>query len=99
MVKEWLLSGMLSTKENAEEIADTIITELADHALTKSHARHISFDKCKEIGLEVVEMESDHALQSAILSVHHACIHTLSATVAYKLIENHNGVAFIQIIK
>jgi hypothetical protein len=42
-------------------------------------------------------MEDDHELQDAFLSVHHACIHTLAGTPAYKIIENHNGVAFIQI--
>jgi hypothetical protein len=42
-------------------------------------------------------LENDQALQEAVLSVHHACIHTLSATPAFKIIENHNSVAFIQI--
>jgi hypothetical protein len=42
-------------------------------------------------------LEDDHKLQEAVLSVHHALIHTLSATGAFKIIENHNGVAFIQV--
>lgn len=75
---------------------DSIITELGDHALTKSHARHLSAARCKSMGLKVRMMEDDQDLQDAILSVHHACIHTLSSTGAYKIIENHKGVAFIQ---
>jgi len=96
MAKEWLLTGMLSKEENREAKADTILKELSDHALTKSHARHLSAEKCMSIGLNVSRLESDQGFQEAVLSVHHACIHTLSATNAFKIIENHNGVAFIQ---
>lgn len=97
MVKEWLLSGMLNGQPDAKKIADNIAAELGDHALTKSHARHLSLEKCRQMGLSVVSMEDDQELQDAILSVHHSCIHTLSATPAYKIIENQNGIAFIQI--
>ncbi len=99
MVKDWLLTGMLASEEDAETVADNVVQELGNHALTKSHARHMSLEKCKTMGLKIVEMENNHDLQSAILSVHHSCVHTLSATAAYKLIENHNGTAFIQIAK
>lgn len=96
MVKEWLLSGMLNGKQNAEQIADTIIEELGNHALNKSHARHLSAQKCENMGLQIIKLEDDPKLQDAVLSVHHAYVHTLSATNAYKIIENHNGIAFIQ---
>lgn len=99
MVKQWLSSGMLSSKEDKEQIIDRIIAELGDHSLNLSHSRHLSSTKCKEIGLEIVDLEDDPDLQDAVLSVHHSCIHTLSATDAYKIIENHNGVALIQIIQ
>lgn len=97
MVKEWLLSGMLNGQPDAKKIADNIVAELGDHALTKSHARHLSLERCKQMGLSVISMEDDQELQDVILSVHHSCIHTLSATPAYKIIENQNGIAFIQI--
>ena len=96
MTREWLVRGMLSESSNANEVAASIVADLADHALTKSHARHLSADRCKEIGLNVKMLESDQALQDAVLTLHHACIHTLGATPAFKLIENQNGVAFIQ---
>jgi hypothetical protein len=99
MVKDWLLTGMLQDRENSENIANTIIGELGNHALTKSHARHLSYVKCQQMGLEVIAMEDNPELQDAILSVHHACIHTLASTQAVKIIENHNGIAFIQITK
>lgn len=99
MVKEWLLDVMLKDKDDKETIAKTILVELGDHSVSKSHARHLSAKKCKDIGLNITMMEDDQELQDAILSVHHACIHTLSSTDAFKIIENQNGVAFIQSAK
>lgn len=99
MAKDWLISGMLSAAPDPAAKADLILQELSDHALTKSHARHLSADKCQQIGLKVALLEDDHSFQEAVLSVHHACIHTLSATNAYKIIENHNAVAFIQVLQ
>lgn len=96
MVKEWLLSGMLQGEKEADAKADNIIKELGDHALTKSHARHLSASRCAEIGLKIENMEDHQELQDAILTVHHACILTLDATPALKIIENHNGKAYVQ---
>jgi ATP-dependent protease ClpP protease subunit len=96
IVKDWLLTGMLKRRKNAEQIAGKIIEELSDHALTKSHARHLSINRCRSIGLNVTSLEKDPELQDAVLSAHHACIHTLNGTNAFKIIENHEGIAFIQ---
>jgi hypothetical protein len=96
MVKEWLLSGMLSGVDEPEAKADTIIEELGNHSLNKSHARHLSAEKCNSIGLNVSRLETDPKIQDTVLSIHHACIHTLTSTNAFKIIENHNGIAFIQ---
>lgn len=100
MVKEWLLSGVFDGVEDAEEKADNVIEELGDHALNKSHDRHISLDRLQdETDLNVTPLEADDDLQDAVLTVHHACIHTLTQTPAYKIIENHKGVAFIHTIR
>lgn len=96
MVREWLVNGMFDGDGAAGTKADKIISELGDHALTLSHARHISMKRAKEIGLSIIDLEKDQKLQDAVLAVHHACTLTLTATPTYKLIENHNGVAFIQ---
>lgn len=96
MAKNWLVTGMLKDKPDRESLAEKIVKELGDHALTKSHARHISAERCREIGLAIEYMEEDQNLQDAILSVHHAFAHTLSATGAFKIIENHNGKALVR---
>jgi hypothetical protein len=48
------------------------------------------------LGLHVVPLETDGKLQDLVLSVHHACIQTLTETNAIKIIENDRGTAFIQ---
>jgi membrane-bound ClpP family serine protease len=100
MVANWLEQRMfqgLSTR-SAKAKAKKIVHELGDHALTKSHARHISKQKATALGLVVESLEApgNEALQDAVLTVHHACVHTLSSTPALKIIENHDGVAFIE---
>lgn len=96
MVYDWLTSNMLKAEPNKNVLAKAIIKELGDHALNLNHARHLSSQKCKDMGLKIVELESDQKLQDLILSVHHSCIQTLTGSIAYKIIENHNGIAFIQ---
>jgi ATP-dependent protease ClpP protease subunit len=96
MTKEWLTTGMFDGEVDAQQKADRVIGELGDHAITMSHARHISLKAAQNLGLKVVALEDDQALQDAVLSVHHAAILTMNMTPAIKLIENDRGVAFIQ---
>ena len=96
MTRFWLLNGMLNSAEEPAATADRIVAELADHSVTKSHARHLSAEHCRNIGLKVLALENDDDLQEGVLSLHYSCIHTLGSTSAFKLIENHNGIAFIQ---
>ncbi len=95
MVKAWLETGMFSGLDDKSSRADRVLGELADHALTLSHARHISADGAAQLGLEILRLESDQQLQEAVLSVHHACIQTLADTPAFKIIQNDLGVSFI----
>lgn len=101
MVKEWLARNMLSNLSSNDlgEVRDKIMKELADHTVSKSHGRHIPIQKCIEIGLNVEKMEEDQTLQDLVLSVHHSCIHTLSETLSIKIIENQDGIAFIQMVQ
>lgn len=96
MVTDWLISGMLKGKRNKKIKADAIVKELSDHSSTKSHSRHLSPSKCKKIGLNIINLENNHDLQEAVLSVHHSCMVTLSATHTMKIIENQNGTAYVQ---
>jgi hypothetical protein len=95
MVTDWLTSGMFCDDPDRDAKAAKIVEELGDHALTKSHSRHISIDKAHEVGVKVVSLEDDQLFQELVLSVHHACISTLSETATIKLIENQHGVAYV----
>lgn len=99
MCKTWLVSGMFHGLQDAEQRAERVLSEIGSHALTKSHARHLSINKCKEIGLKITALETDQKLQESVLSLHHACVHTLSATNAGKIIENQAGVAYIEMLQ
>ena len=99
MVRNWLDTGMLKDDPNKADKIDKIIEAFGNHALTLSHARHLGIKQVQETGVEVTSLESDQALQEAVLTVHHACIQTLSDTGCIKLIENQNGVAYVRAVQ
>jgi hypothetical protein len=96
IVAEWLRRNMLSDDPEKDRKLSTIMSELCDHSINLAHNRHLSADKCISIGLVIKKLEGDQKLQEAVLSIHHSYIHTIGSTAAFKIIENHNGVAFIQ---
>lgn len=96
LVSEWLESYMFADREDAKYISKKIAAELADHQEFKSHGRHISRDKAKKMGLVIEDLEDDQEFQDLILSVFHATTHTFNGTNAVKIIENHNGNAFVK---
>jgi membrane-bound ClpP family serine protease len=93
MVSEWLEKNMCNgDKKKVRRIVDTF----ASHAIQKSHARHISKKECEEVGLNIYSLESNQDLQDAVLTTHHAFMHTFNNTYCVKIIENQNGVAYIE---
>ncbi len=100
MVSDWLTSNMFSNDPKKEDKVRAVINELASHALTLSHDRHLPIDILRDkLGLNIIDLESDDDLQDKVLSLHHSCIISLTQTPAYKIIENQEGKAFIQLIK
>lgn len=92
----WLSAGgMFAESENKDEIIKNIVSQLNNNTDTKMHARHISVEKAKKIGLNVVNLEKDDKTQDLVLSIHHAYMATLENTNAVKIIENQNRVASI----
>lgn len=92
LVEAWLERNMCNGKGTAAKV----LKVFSDHSAQKSHARHISIDQCKSIGLNILDMESDQPLQDAILTSHHCFMHTLSRTPTAKIVENHDGVAYVE---
>lgn len=100
MVTQWLRTGMFKSYEEAQAmtISENIAEKLTDYELLKTHDRHLTPEICMDFGLNIRVLESEPLLQDAVLSVHHACIHTFTRTPAFKIIENHTGKAFIKLI-
>ena len=96
LTRKWLKNSMFKDGgEEADKTVEKIVESLTSYSATKAHGRHLSASTCKSLGLNIQMMEENQALQDAILTVHHAYIHTLSATPSIKIIENQNGAAFI----
>ncbi len=93
MVERWLKENMCL--ENPENVSN-ILKTFSDHKKQKSHARHISKKECEAVGLKIISLEENQDLQDAVLTTHHAFMHTFSHTASVKIIENHNGVAYIE---
>ncbi|RYE13942.1 MAG: S49 family peptidase [Rickettsiales bacterium] len=93
MVSNWLLNNMCSG--NNEQVK-TILETFSNHQKQKSHARHISKQECIDVGLKIVNLEDDQALQDAVLTTHHMYLHTFSHTTAVKIIENQFGTAYAE---
>jgi len=93
MVFEWLKNNMC---EGDIDRVNKIVSTFSNHTEQKSHSRHISKKECKAIGLNIIDLEDHQDFQDAVLTTHHAFMHTFSNTLAVKIIENHNGVAYIE---
>lgn len=93
MVSKWLLENMCAG--NKEKV-DKIMKTFGDHKKQLSHSRHISKLECEEAGLIITSLEDNQDLQDAVLTTHHAFMHTFSNTTSVKIIENHNGIAYIE---
>ncbi len=96
LVIEWLGRNMFKDDTDRDEIIKRIVTELIDHSVSYAHNRHLSNTKCKDMGLNIKDLESDQKLQDRVLSIHHIYSHTLNSTAAFKIIENNLGIAYIQ---
>ena len=95
-VEDQLVSNMFHGERNGRKTAKAIVKHLTDYRGNKTHDRHIAFDECKQIGLKVVPLEDDGALQDLVLTVHHCYMHALMNTPSFKIIENHKGAAFVK---
>ncbi len=95
VMKQHLSAGMFAGDPMAIAKAQTVLDELGSNTATHTHARHIHKGRAKAIGLKIVDLEADPVLQDAVLSVHHSCMITFEQTHAFKIIENHNGDAYM----
>lgn len=95
-VSEQLATGMFDGDPKAAQKAAKIVNALSSYTMNKSHDRHIHMDECKKLGLKIERLEEDSDLQDLVLTVHHCYMNALMNGPSFKIIENHNGVAFVK---
>lgn len=96
LVRRWLERYMFKGKEDAQQKAAMISSWLSEHDQFKSHGRHIPREELDAKGLVVDKLETDQQEQDNFLSVFHSATLTFDGTGCTKIIENHNGSAFIK---
>ena len=97
LVQEWLQGYMFAGDSKAEEKAKSAANFFADYETHQSHSLGINREQAKEYGIIVDDLEKDQELQEAVLSVHHATMHTLQGS-AVKIVENNIGRVFAKVI-
>jgi hypothetical protein len=93
LVCEWLEAYMLRNDADKAAKSQSIATFFADPTIHQSHNLGIHRERAIKEGVVVDALEDDQRLQDAILSVHHATLHTFSAG-AVKIIENSLGLGY-----
>lgn len=93
---EELTEKILKDKEIVPDTKKKIKKVFAKNEDSKTHSRHIDRDKCKEAGLEVIDLEADNELQDIVLSIHHCCMILAEKTPVLKLVENNIGGCYIR---
>lgn len=95
-VQQQLADHMFAGRADRHKLAKSITKELSSYPKTKTHDRHLELEDCERIGLNIKHLESDVQLQDLVLTVHHCYMHMLMNTPAFKVIENHSGVAIVK---
>ena len=95
-VSDSLERNMLASHPYRFIEAAYIVHELTDFTGNKGHDRHIVYDECVAYGLNVEPLETDQTYQDLVLSIHHCYMQALMNTAAYKIIENHLGIAMVK---
>jgi Serine dehydrogenase proteinase len=96
LVQSWLAQYMFKGSAAAKRKAAKIAKWLARHRYFKTHGRHIPREALEKQGMLIDHLEADEKLQDLALSVFHATNLTFNGTPVVKIIENHEGRAFIK---
>lgn len=89
LVDSWLTSCMFL--EESHNKVEYIVKKLNEHDESKNHGRHFDVEFCKNIGLKIIELESDSELQDKVLSIHHVFMTMLNNSNAGKVIASQNN--------
>jgi hypothetical protein len=101
-VENQLETVMFHGQADAKRKSKAIVKALSHYTKNKTHDRHIHFEECQKMGLNVklIEVETEYKdnkeekgdFQDLVLTVHHCYMALLMNTPTFKIIENHLGV-------
>lgn len=104
-VRKQLANVMFKGEPGRHKKAAKIVRSLTDYSKNKTHDRHIHFEECEKMGLNVRLIEDakdksghnkDEMFQDLILTVHHCYMHLMMNTPVFKAIENHMGIGYFK---
>lgn len=96
LVREWLEQYMFAGTPDAAAKAEAVAGYFADYEQHRSHSLGIDREQARNKGVRIEDLEASQELQDAVLSVHHATMHTLQGP-AVKIVENHLGRTFAKV--
>jgi hypothetical protein len=91
LVKDWLRLRMCAGRANPEEEANRIAAYFNTTDEHKHHGRRIDSHEARQVGVEVVDLEPDQALQEAVLTAYHFMTLFFEVSAATKLVMNQTG--------
>lgn len=95
LAQNWAEEYLLKDEDDVEKLSQDLAEKLTNYDKFKSHSRHLHRGRARELGFEISDLEDDDTLQDLVLSVYHAATLTHDNRNVAKIIETHEGNAFI----
>lgn len=92
---EYLAEKWLKQVNPAIDISK-VKDKFINHNQSFSHSRCFSKDDCKEVGLNIIDLEDEQDLQEAVLSLHHSFMILMDFCPILKVVMNQDGRPYIQ---
>lgn len=90
------LTEMILSDKGFDEPTRVKIREVfSQNSNSKIHNRHIDRDKCRNAGLDIIDLESDQTLQDLVLGIHHCCMILSEQSNILKIVENNIGGGYV----
>ena len=90
-----LTEMILSDKGFDEPTRGKIREVFSQNSSSKIHNRHIDRDKCRDAGLDIIDLEDDQVLQDLVLGIHHCCMILSEQSNILKVVENNIGGGYV----
>lgn len=96
-VRHQLETVMFEGKPDASDLAKQAVKALTAYRGNRGHDRHLHYEDCAAMKLNVLPIENDKDFQDLVLTIHHCYMHSLANTPTFKIIENHLGRGFSKV--